>query len=510
MPRLTVRERLAPEITASLFANYRNAVDAILELIDNSVDSRLPDVGLDIELTMRTGSVQIVTVGGQGMGPQDVERRYLRWGSSGKRGRNLLGQYGQGGKAAVGYLGGQLVVEVSRPGDELSWRLEDREYRDRSRLKVYEMQEVRKRVDAELGYVRIRIDAVDRRVDVKRVTARIAETYRPLLEGGQVHVSLNGHRLQPPPIPTTERTEFRVRAGGVTLAGWVGVLPEGAGIDAGMRCYRLGRLVAGGEWFGHPGPAQSPGLARLVGEVEIPRLPLTMNKTDFDRDDPGWRAIELRMHRLLAPLVRRLAREEQPPPPASAVRAAEQVRKLLGQALRLIERNELFEGFEPGRRPVEVDAGVEPPQPELEMGPPAEPGAEADEVARGTEDEETPEARPDPRSPERTAASGERRRRGVGRIELRSLGDPAIRSLTLQEEGVTVIVINTQHPLFVERKGDVWYQLETAAREVTSSLEGLSLAEYERQVNQVLLLALGIRARRRTRRGEQPELRLLS
>ncbi|MBO0684326.1 MAG: hypothetical protein J2P45_14310, partial [Candidatus Dormibacteraeota bacterium] len=62
MTRLTVRERLAPEITASLFSNYRSAVDALLELIDNSVDSRISEVGLAIELTVRTGSVQLVTV----------------------------------------------------------------------------------------------------------------------------------------------------------------------------------------------------------------------------------------------------------------------------------------------------------------------------------------------------------------------------------------------------------------------------------------------------------------
>jgi len=99
----------------------------------------------------------------------------------------------------------------------------------------------------------------------------------------------------------------------------------------------------------------------------------------------------------------------------------------------------------------------------------------------------------------------------VGRIELRSLGDPAVRSLTLEEDGTTVIVINTQHPLFNERRGDVWYQLETAAREITSHLDGISLAEYERQVNQVILLALGLRRRRqRRRRTGQATLRLPS
>ena len=38
--RRVVRERIDPRLTASLFANYRSATDAVLELIDNAVDSR--------------------------------------------------------------------------------------------------------------------------------------------------------------------------------------------------------------------------------------------------------------------------------------------------------------------------------------------------------------------------------------------------------------------------------------------------------------------------------------
>jgi hypothetical protein len=32
--KITVRERIAPEITASLFANYRSSADAVMELVD--------------------------------------------------------------------------------------------------------------------------------------------------------------------------------------------------------------------------------------------------------------------------------------------------------------------------------------------------------------------------------------------------------------------------------------------------------------------------------------------
>ncbi len=54
----TVRERIDPRLTASLFANYRSATDALLELVDNAIDSRL-----------RPGSLVLTAVGGLGMSP---------------------------------------------------------------------------------------------------------------------------------------------------------------------------------------------------------------------------------------------------------------------------------------------------------------------------------------------------------------------------------------------------------------------------------------------------------
>ena len=68
-----------------------------------------------------------------------------------------------------------------------------------------------------------------------------------------------------------------------------------------MRLYHLGRLVGAPEWFGHPGPAVHPGLNRLIGEVELPDVAVTLNKSDVERGGPEWDAVEARMHRLLKP-----------------------------------------------------------------------------------------------------------------------------------------------------------------------------------------------------------------
>src|SRR5258708_19724353 len=86
-------------------------------------------------------------------------------------------------------------------------------------------------------------------------------------------------------------------------------------------------------------------MARLIGEVDLAPVPLTMNKSDFARDSAEWVAVEQRMHALLGPIVKRLAQDELAPPPASALKTAEQVRRLLSQVLRLAEREDMFRGL---------------------------------------------------------------------------------------------------------------------------------------------------------------------
>src|ERR1700674_5282316 len=476
--RVTVRERISPPSTPALFANSRSSADAVMELVDNAIDSRLKESPLQVLLQVHPAYFVIETRGGEGMGPAELERNYLRWGGSPKRGRKLLGQYGQGGKAAIGHLGTSFTVEASRPGDGNAWRFADPDYRDRSKLKTYELKTVAKRVSADQGYVRIRIDGFDKRLDPRRLGARLGDAYRPLILRAELRISVNGARVEPPSINFQEDHPFAVHAAGTTLRGWYGLAePEGRGVDyvPGLRCYKLGRLITSGEFFGHPNAVQVSGMARLVGEIDLAPVPLTMNKSDFARDGVEWVSVEKRMHALLTPIAKRLAEDELAPPPASALKTAEQVRRLLSQVLKLAEREEVFRGLGAA-------------------------GSQASERQRV--DGHNAVKSESVKAPSRLPGETESRRRGFGQVIVRPL-DPSIRSQTVIEHEVTTVVINSRHPLFLKRSGDIWYQLETAAREVFKSMEGASASDYERRVNEVILLAFQLRARRREARSRK-------
>jgi hypothetical protein len=508
-PRV-VRERIDPRLTASLFANYRSAIDALLELIDNAVDSRVTERPLRIDLALKPGTIGLTAVGGTGMDARRLERDYLRWGASPKRAGERIGRYGQGGKAAIGHLGNTFRIAASAPGEERAHAFQDDDYRDRSSLRTYELHDVVKPVGTGLGYVHITIGQVDRKLDALRVRSRLAQVYRPLLLAGTVVMHVDRVAVIPQPWRLDEEHPFNVRAGGRMIKGWWGLMgdPPPPGAESGMHVYHLGRLVGEPAWFGHQGPSLHPALARLVGEVELTHVPVTMNKSDVDRDSPEWAAAEQRLHDLLAPVVRRLSRDAAPPTNPQAVRTADQVRRILARALRMLESGVLFDSPNTGGPADGVEAHGQLTL-ESVRGPgddAAETGSEGALPEPGTEPDEAPTASPDTVPPERDGMTGPRSTRprsaarsGIGDVVVRPL-DPRIRSVMVEEDGIRRIVINSRYPLYDVRKGDLWYQLETALREVCVTIPEATVPEFEHKVNELMLVSLALTDRGRKRR----------
>ncbi|HVA87251.1 MAG TPA: ATP-binding protein [Candidatus Saccharimonadales bacterium] len=499
-----IRERIDPRLTASLFANYRSAVDALLELVDNAIDARVPGQALKVDIGIRPGSLIVTAVGGFGMSPTQLEHDYLRWGGSRKRPDERIGRYGQGGKAAIGHLGNRLSMLVSPMGDSRAYAFEDPAYRDRARLRTYELHERSKPVAAELGYVRIEVGEVDKRLDPGRAVTRLGETYRPLLLAGVVEIRVNRAPIVPLELPLDVRHETRVRAGGRIVSGWYGLLvdPPPPGIEPGIRVHHLGRRVGEPMWFGHPGPAMHPALNRLIGELELPHVPVTMNKSDIDRDSPEWVAVEARVHKLLAPIVARLTREEGTAPSPQATRTAEQVRRILARALRLLESGKLFES--------EVAGGGDGPKDQLSLDQAPRDATEADEAGESGEagDPVPPEGDAGERVPmpppiRRAQAGGPGNARTVAEVVVRAL-DPRLRSAMVVEDGARRVIINSRYPLFEVRKGDLWYQLETALREVCVTIPEATVPEFERKVNELMVVSLALTGRRRRSRNKRP------
>lgn len=140
----------------------------------------------------------------------------------------------------------------------------------------------------------------------------------------------------------------------------------------------------------------------------------------------------------------------------------------------------------------------------------AAPSADVDEAADADESSEeggmasgatTPE--PSPRAV-RTGGTGSGSRSGVGEVVIRLL-DPRLRSAIMVEDGVRRVVINSRYPLCEVRKGDLCYQLETVPREVCVTIPESNVPEFERRVNELMLVSLGLAERRRRSRRKKKD-----
>ena len=63
------------------------------------------------------------------------------------------------------------------------------------------------------------------------------------------------------------------------------------------------------------------------------------------------------------------------------------------------------------------------------------------------------------------------------------------------------IVINSRYPLYEVRRGDLWYQLETALREVCVTIPEGTVPEFERKVNELMLVSLSLTGRPKRRKA---------
>ncbi len=202
-------------------------------------------------------------------------------------GKPAPGQYGQGRQEPrLDILETSFTVEANgRPGDGSAWRFADPDYRDRSKLKTYELKTVTKRVPADQGYVRIRIDGLDKRLDPRRLGARLGDTYRPLILRAELKMSVNGARVESPSVNFQEEHRFAVHAAGTTLKGLVW---HSGARRPGRRLHSRAALLQ--AWPPHhrwrvlrPSKRSSSlwhGSPRRRDRAGTP-VPLTMNKSDF-------------------------------------------------------------------------------------------------------------------------------------------------------------------------------------------------------------------------------------
>lgn len=452
-----IQEKVSPGVIDALMKNYENPQQAVLELVDNAVDDRVQGKPLQVKVIAERGMLSVINEGGSGLDEEGLAR-YFTWGDSSKIMRKQIGQFGVGGKAAMGYLARSMEVICSPAGSDVEYRVEDPNWESRPEgtFRDFTAHVGRKSRKAD-GYFQVRLTGLKKEVIADALIAKLGDVYRPLLTDGSVKMIVNNREVQPLEIKyLRDNPDFQPRRylidtrTGHTVDMTVGVLEEEQkGIKSGLRLDYRGRLVKDGQLFDFP--STIPGISRLIGEAHLPFVPVTANKSAFDQGSPEWKYASEKIKQVLAPFIKKL---ENLPAERSEVEVrdmilAKQVKRDLESVLsqtHLITRDDV-PGKSFGRR--RPSPSMEPPK------PPTGKTRRTPDVKGAT-----------PPSLDATVGGEKVRRWGPFHdYQIVSLGDPFNRAdIEETEDGRIILNINADYTMFqtAKRAGEQAHELYLA------------------------------------------------
>lgn len=447
---IVIKERLSPSIKTALFSNFSNLYEAILEITDNSVSHRIQGKKMQITISfISKKKLCIGDFGGEGM-DLNALKFFFDWGGVRTRESFDIGQYSQGGKAAIGYLGNSFELVTSPLNGKSAYRVEDHDMAKTNKLKAYNVLELpAKSVN---GYTNIEIGRLrfNPNNNIKnRLKEVLLDTYRPLIEQRKVDFIFDGEVLKVSNFPLDEH--FRLEKVSLfvkdkKIFGWIGRLASRSGIKGGIRCYYKGRLICDKEFFGHPDPTYKGTLNFLFGELYLDFVPVNTNKTDFHRNSSEWSGVQRIMFKILQPHIDELLGRKIEEPTEEEIQRVKKTRDLFQEIMKLINKNlegssQNFLGDDSGRK-----------RPEFE-NPSLKEKTYSEEKRR--------EYKPRTPPPENKVGIQRRLKRFMD-WEIRNM-EETIRSKIEERDTGKILIINNTFPGFIKSKGNDFYLLETAA-----------------------------------------------
>lgn len=306
-----IKESFDPKLITALFKNFSNQYIALFELIDNAVDDRQHNEKLiiSIDYDPDDSKLFIKNFKGKGMSIDDLEK-FFTWGHSNKT-TGRIGRYGQGGKAALGYLAKSFNIKSHLKNKPIGFIVKVKDWENRQIGFTDGFEVVPYQSQRDEGDVSFEIFNLKKEFRIETIIERIRKTYRPLITQKKVEFIVENMPVKCSPIAydretfKTFKTEFTCHGLKHLLTGEYGLVPDANSERGGFKIFQYGRNVADKEYFGHIDPSKRWNVERLYGELYIDfDLPLSMNKTEIDKDSELWRAIEKAMHKEIAEIMK--------------------------------------------------------------------------------------------------------------------------------------------------------------------------------------------------------------
>ena len=263
---------------------------SIAEFVDNSIDAKIEDVTLTVDIFIDQDRLKICD-DGHGL-TKDGLRDAIVLGRSDKR--NQLGEYGIGLKAASLSIGKRFVIESTSSSSANKYRIvfDEDSWAENKKWEI-DLYTLGKGPSETHGTV-VEISKLKLRPHrhLPQLRIELGQRFGPFLESKEVMLLVNGKRCiyRQPEVDKKTRRDFSVRTSGGVVRGWYALLKKGSQKgNYGFHTYRRGRLIT---TYDSVGFEKHPTYARLMGEIHMDHVPVTTSKREWIKESIEYREVE--------------------------------------------------------------------------------------------------------------------------------------------------------------------------------------------------------------------------
>lgn len=283
-------------------ANYQ-VPEAVSELIANSMDAKVSNNDIHIEVHITSDFVSIID-DGKGMS-RDILGEALRLAAqmdqiTGNT-ESRKGMYGLGMKAACSSLGSHWHIVSRPPGDanEYSIELDLNDWLQKKNRQGWEVEVATSKYDSKKSVLGNRAHGTaiiitklrDAETFPTAVIDKLSMAYRPhLLAGDKILVNGNDVKAKAYDLLDDRSWKIDLEVNGHKITGWYG-LDTRTHNDGnyGINIYREGQLV---EAWNKDFLRQHLMSSRVVGEIELPFIAANFHKLGFNKSTEEWKTVK--------------------------------------------------------------------------------------------------------------------------------------------------------------------------------------------------------------------------
>lgn len=265
--------------------------EAISELIDNSIDARIKDRKLKINLEIDSKSISI-TDNGEGMN-EDEAMKSIRLGYSSKKGK--LGEFGMGMKTASNFMGKKFTMITTKRGSKNEYIItfDEDEWMKKGDWTKHPF-EIKHEVPLKNGGTTLIIEKLKIDINEKLINDlkyELSIRFGPFINSGEIKLVVNDEKAEPVlPKILGQKHKFHVSAGKYKASGWWAYQLQGLNKSYfGFNTFRRGRLITTFDKIGL-NPNQS--IKQIVGEINIEGVPISHDKKSWQKGTTGYKNIE--------------------------------------------------------------------------------------------------------------------------------------------------------------------------------------------------------------------------